>query len=300
MAQGTAQTVREYILETEQRFDRAELYYGHGTSEPLDEAAWLVGSALGLAPEALDNHLDQVLDPEQITVLQDLVERRVRERIPVAYLLNEAWFAGHRFYIDERALIPRSLIAEYVLEHFQPWIDETRVHKVLDLCTGSGCIAIAVALEFPQAHVDAADISADALSVALKNVQDYELGERLELIQSDLFSGLEGRRYDVIVSNPPYVPHSSMLQLPEEYRHEPALALAAEDSGLDIVTRILMQAATYLNEGGVLIVEVGESREALEQRYPEIAFTWLAHESGEDSVFLLKKPDLPSRPAPAT
>lgn len=292
MADSTTPTIREYILATEQRFNRAGLHYGHGTSEPLDEAAWLVGSALGLLPEAIDDHLEQNLDPEETARLDALVERRINERIPVAYLLNEAWFAGHRFYIDERALIPRSLIAEYVLEHFQPWIDEECVHTVLDLCTGSACIAIAIALEFPQTHVDAADISADALQVALKNVQDYQLGERVELIQSDLFAQLGNRRYDIIVSNPPYVPHSSMARLPEEYRHEPELALAAEDSGLDIVARILVQAAAHLNEGGLLMVEVGESREALERQFPEIPFTWLAHESGEDSVFLLKQSDL--------
>jgi ribosomal protein L3 glutamine methyltransferase len=293
MTTSTSQTVREYILDTAQRFEHARLYYGHGTSEPLDEAAWLVGSTLDLLPGELDDHLDHRLDSAETERLDKLVDRRISERVPVAYLLNEAWFAGHRFYIDERALIPRSLIAEYILEHFQPWIDLSRVQNVLDLCTGSACIAIAIALEFPQAHVDAADISADALTVGVRNVQEFQLSDRVELIQSDLFEALSGRRYDIIVSNPPYVPHSSMLQLPEEYRHEPELALAAEDSGLDIVARILAQAGGFLNPGGLLVVEVGESREALEQRFPQIPFTWLAHESGEDSVFLLKQSDLP-------
>ena len=258
----------------------------------LDEAAWLVGSAIGLAPDQLDGALERELTVSEIDQLDALVRRRIEERIPVAYLLNEAWFAGHRFYIDERALIPRSLIAEYILEHFQPWIDEGRVNTVLDLCTGSGCIAIAVALEFPQAHVDAADISADALTVAVKNVEAYDLGDRVELIQSDLFDALDDRRYDIIVSNPPYVPPSSMPELPEEYKHEPELALVAEDNGLELIASILAQASGHLNEGGLLIVEVGESREALEQRFPHLPFTWLGHESGEETVFLLNRADL--------
>lgn len=285
-------SVGRYIYQTEQKFLSSDLFYGHGTFEALDEAAWLVGSAIGVSPAELDDALERVLTASEIDQLDALVMRRIKERIPVAYLLNEAWFAGHRFYIDERALIPRSLIAEYILEHFQPWIEEENITRVLDLCTGSGCIAIAVALEVPGARVDAADISADALAVALKNVHDYGLGERVELVQSDLFDALAGRRYDIIVSNPPYVPPSSMLELPREYRHEPELALVAEDNGLDIVAKILAQAADHLKEGGLLIVEVGESREALEQRFPDLPFTWLGHESGEETVFLLNRADL--------
>jgi ribosomal protein L3 glutamine methyltransferase len=228
MANINSRTVREYILDTEQRFNEGELYYGHGTSEALDEAAWLVGSALGILPGGLDAELDRELTGDELARLDALVTRRINERIPVAYLLKEAWFAGHRFYIDQRALIPRSLIGEYVLEHFQPWIDEHRVHDVLDLCTGSGCIAIAVALEFPEARVDAADISVDALAVAERNVHEYGLADRVTITQSNVFENLPGRQYDVIVSNPPYVPRSSMLELPAEYKHEPELALVAE------------------------------------------------------------------------
>jgi ribosomal protein L3 glutamine methyltransferase len=293
MANINSRTVREYILDTEQRFNEGELYYGHGTSEALDEAAWLVGSALGILPGGLDAELDRELTGDELARLDALVTRRINERIPVAYLLKEAWFAGHRFYIDQRALIPRSLIGEYVLEHFQPWIDEHRVHDVLDLCTGSGCIAIAVALEFPEARVDAADISVDALAVAERNVHEYGLADRVTITQSNVFENLPGRQYDVIVSNPPYVPRSSMLELPAEYKHEPELALVAENEGLSIVAEILFRSAAYLRPGGILIVEVGESREALEQRFPEIPFTWLAHGSGEDSVFLLSRSDLP-------
>jgi len=290
--EGARPTVGQYIYQTEARFLDSDIFYGHGTMAALDEAAWLVGSAIGLAPDQLDEALERELAASEIDRLDTLVRRRIDGRIPVAYLLNEAWFAGHRFYIDERALIPRSLIAEYILEHFQPWIDEDRVHSVLDLCTGSGCIAIAIALEFPRAHVDAADISADALTVAVKNLEAYSLDDRVELIQSDLFDALEDRCYDIIVSNPPYVPPSSMPGLPEEYKHEPALALVAEDNGLELVARILAQAAGHLNEGGLLIVEVGESREALEQRFSHLPFTWLGHESGEETVFLLNRADL--------
>lgn len=292
MQEGARPTVGQYIYQAEAQFLDSDIFFGHGTMEALDEAAWLVGSAIGLAPAELDDALERELTASEINKLDALVRRRIDERIPVAYLLNEAWFAGHRFYIDERALIPRSLIAEYILEHFQPWIEEDRIQSVLDLCTGSGCIAIAIALEFPETHVDAADISADALKVAIKNMQDYGLGDRVELIQSDLFEALGNRHYDIIVSNPPYVPPSSMLALPQEYKHEPELALVAEDNGLDIVGRILAQAAEHLNEGGLLIVEVGESREALEQRFPHMPFTWLSHESGEETVFLLNRNDL--------
>lgn len=285
-------TLRDYILQTEQNFDQANLHYGHGTMDPLDEAAWLVGSALGIDPDSLDETLERALTHEQLRSLDRLVAERIGTRKPVAYLLNEAWFAGHRFYIDERALIPRSLIGEYIQEQFQPWIDRNNVHSVLDLCAGSGCIAIAMALEFPDASVDAVDISADALTVAKKNVANYELKDRVNLIQSDLFEELQEKHYDLIISNPPYVPQSSMEQLPAEYNHEPALALKADDNGLAIITTILENAADYLNENGFLVVEVGESREAVDEKFPEIPFTWLTHESGEEAVFLLSKNDL--------
>jgi len=284
--------LRDYILQTEQNFDQAGLHFGHGTMDPLDEAAWLVGSALGLKLDELDTSLDRALSDEELRKLDRLVAERIGTRKPVAYLLNEAWFAGHRFYIDERALIPRSLIGEYIQEHFQPWINENSVHSVLDLCTGSGCIAIAMALEFPNANIDAVDISADALTVAKKNVAAYVLEEHVNLIQSDLFEELKGKRYDLIISNPPYVPQSSMDLLPAEYNHEPALALKADDNGLAIINKILDEAANHLNDNGFLVVEVGESREAVDEKFSEIPFTWLAHESGEEAVFLLNKKDL--------
>jgi ribosomal protein L3 glutamine methyltransferase len=287
-------TLRDYILQTEENFDQAKLHYGHGTIEALDEAAWLIGSALGINPDDLDNFLDRTLTQDELQRLDDLVTKRIETRKPVAYLLNEAWFAGHRFYIDERALIPRSLIGEYIQEQFQPWIDVNRVHSVLDLCTGSGCIAIAMALEFPEANIDAVDISTDALAVAKRNVADYALEDRVNLIQSDMFEEIKGRHYDLIISNPPYVPQSSMDLLPAEYNHEPTLALKAEDEGLAIINSILENATSYLNEGGFLVVEVGESRDAVDEKFPDIPFTWLTHESGEEAVFLLGKKNLES------
>lgn len=285
-------SLRSYILQTEQRFEKANLHYGHGTMTPLDEAAWLVGSALGIESEKLDDALEKKLNNNEVELLEKLTTERIETHKPVAYLLNEAWFAGHRFYIDERALIPRSLIGEYILEQFQPWVDINKVHSVLDLCTGSGCIAIATALEFPDAKIDATDISTDALAVAKQNVADYSLADRVNLIQSDLFEALEGKRYDLILCNPPYVPQSSMEQLPAEFNHEPSLALKADDDGLAIVKIILGTASHYLNDGGILIVEVGEIRDAVDERFPNNPFTWLAHESGEEAVFLLSKKDL--------
>lgn len=285
-------SLREYILQTEENFDQADLHYGHGTIEALDEAAWLTGSALGINPDDLDTFLDRTLTQDELQLLDGLVTERIETRKPVAYLLNEAWFASHRFYIDERALIPRSLIGEYIQEQFQPWIDISNVHSVLDLCTGSGCIAIAMALEFPDAKIDAVDISTDALAVAKRNVTDYALEDRVNLIQSDMFEEIECKQYDLIISNPPYVPQSSMELLPAEYDHEPTLALKAEDEGLAIIKNILENAPSYLNEGGFLVVEVGESRDAVDEKFPMTPFTWLTHESGEEAVFLLNKRDL--------
>lgn len=292
MAAAAPETVRDYVLWAERRFGEAGLWFGHGTDNALDEAAWLVSGALGIDPDALDDHLDTIPDARTRARLDALIAQRIETRRPAAYLLHEAWFAGHRFHVDERVLIPRSLIGEYILERFQPWIGTQRVRRILDLCTGSGCIAIAIAHEFPAAHVDATDISRDALAVAAQNIALHQVRDRVTLIESDVFDALEGKRYDVIVSNPPYVPAASMATLPEEYRHEPALALRADDAGLAIVGRILAQAADHLEDGGILMVEVGESRALLERRYPAGPFTWLSHASGEETVFVLTKNDL--------
>jgi ribosomal protein L3 glutamine methyltransferase len=284
--------VRDFVLWAEHEFEDAGLFFGHGTDSALDEAAWLVCSAMTVDPEQLDHHLDDIPTREQRGLIESLVDKRIRTRKPLAYLLHEAWFAGHRFYVDERVIVPRSLIGEYILDDFQPWVDRRRVRNVLDLCTGSGCIAIAVAHAFVEARVDAVDISSDALAVAERNVAEHGVGDRVHLIQSDLFEAIPDRTYDVIVSNPPYVADESMEQLPPEYGHEPDLSLRAADQGLAIIARILRAAAAHLKPGGILMVETGESRERVDQRWPGIPFTWLAHESGEETVFVLSREEL--------
>jgi ribosomal protein L3 glutamine methyltransferase len=280
-------TVADFIGWTERRFAGAGIYFGHGTDNSLDEAAWLVGSALQLTPHELEEHReDEPTSPQQDTI-RALVDSRIRTRRPLAYLLNEAWFAGLKFYVDERVLVPRSLTAEFIAERFQPWIDPAHARRVLDLCTGSGCMAIACAYAFPEASVDAADISEAALAVARINVEHHGLSERVRLVRSDLFSELKDERYDLIVTNPPYVAQVEMATLPPEYRHEPALALASGAQGLDAVTRILAEAPAHLNPGGILVAEVGNSAERLQEKFPAVPFTWLTTSAGDESVFLL-------------
>jgi ribosomal protein L3 glutamine methyltransferase len=280
-------TIRDHVLWTEAQFAAADLYYGHGTDNARDEAAWLVGSALGIPPQNLDAHLDDTPDSAGQTRIRALAAERIRTRQPLAYLLKEAWFAGERYFVDERVLVPRSLVGEFILEHFAPWVDPIQVRRALDLGTGSGCIAIALAHAFPQAGVDATDISAAALAVALINVTQHGLRERVRLIESDLFAALPGERYDLIVTNPPYVARAELATLPEEYRHEPSLALVSGQDGLDAVTRILAAAADHLQPQGVLVAEVGNSNVALAAAFPEVPFLWLTTASGDDSVFLL-------------
>lgn len=285
-------TLREMILWGEQVLDEAGVYFGHGTDNALDEAAWLVSHAVGLPPTFSDAQLEQVLSAEQQAAVQKLLGRRVKERLPAAYLTHEAWFAGHRFYVDERVLVPRSPLAELILDEFQPWVDPSHLTRVLDLCTGSGCIAIATALALPHVLVDATDVSPEALEVARRNVSEYGLAQRVSLIESDLFDALQGRRYDLIVSNPPYVDAADMAALPEEYRREPQLGLAAGDEGLNLVIPMLQQAADHLTPNGVMIVEVGNSAEALQARFPTVPFTWLEFTYGGEGVFLLEAPQL--------
>ncbi len=280
-------TVADFIGWAERRFAEAELYFGHGTDNPLDEAAWLVGSALKLAPHELEDHLDDTPAPPQQDAIRALVEARIRSRRPLAYLLKEAWFAGLKFYVDERVIVPRSLTAEFIVEQFQPWIDPARVRRMLDLCTGSGCMAIACAYAFPEARVDAADISDAALQVARINVENHGLRERVRPVRSDLFDALREERYDLIVTNPPYVARVEMATLPEEYRHEPALALESGTRGLDAIARILAQAPAHLNPDGILVAEVGNSAETLQATFPAAPFTWLSTSSGDECVFLL-------------
>jgi ribosomal protein L3 glutamine methyltransferase len=241
----------------------------------------------------LDAVLERPLSASEVAAVRALLRRRVRERTPAAYLTREAWLGEFRFYVDERAIVPRSFIAELLRDGFSPWItDASRAGAVLDLCTGSGCLAVLAAHAFPKARIDAADLSVEALQVARRNVKEYALNERVRLVRTDLFDRLAGCRYDLILSNPPYVNAAAMRALPREYRREPRLALAGGRDGLDLVRPMLAQAAVHLNPGGMLVVEIGHNRRALEKAYPRLPFTWLDTSAGEDFVFMLHKEDL--------
>lgn len=282
-----AQSVRDAILSTRARLDKAGVYCGHGTDNTLDEAAWLVGGALRIAPAELEAHLTDRLTAAQREQIDTLVETRARERKPTAYLLNQAWFAGLPFYVDERVIIPRSLTGEFIQEQFAPWIEPTRVRRILDLCTGSGCMAIAAAHAFPRAQVDAADISSDALAVARINVERHQLTERVRLVQSDLYASFPTERYDVITTNPPYVARDELHDLPAEYAFEPSMALASGEHGLDAIFAILAGTAAHLEPRGILVAEVGNSHAALQRALPKVPFVWLTTSTGDESVFLL-------------
>lgn len=285
---GTApQTLADLIGWIADRFDAAELYFGHGTDNALDEAAWLACHVLELTPEALDDRLEDTLAPAARARMLDITRRRIESHKPLAYLINEAWFAGRRYYVDERVIVPRSHLGEFVLEQFQPWIDPSRVRRVLDVCTGSGCIALAAAHAFPNATVVGTDISAEALAVAARNVEQHALAARVTLHRADCYDGAPSARYDVILSNPPYVHPDEIATLPEEYRHEPPLALVSGDDGLALVRRLLAGAAARLAPHGILLVETGNSAEALQAAFPSVPFTWLTTSTGDESVFLL-------------
>lgn len=281
-------TLRDYIRWGASRFSHAGLFFGHGTANAIDEAAALALFALHLPHNLPGGYFNCVLTPDERLEIVGLFERRIAERKPAAYLTHEAWFCGLPFFVDERVLVPRSPIAELIEKQFSPWVGQPEnVTDILDLCTGSGCIAIACALAFPGADVDAVDISPDALAVARTNIIKHDLEGQVEAVQSDLFEALEGNRYDLIVSNPPYVNSEEWRNLPPEYHAEPKLGLEAGESGLDCVRRILREAEAHLKPGGLLVVEVGSSAEALEYAYPDVPFCWLDFERGGDGVFLL-------------
>lgn len=285
-------SVRDFLRFTVSQFEEAKLFFGHGNNSAYDEAAYLILHTLHLPLDTLDPFLDaRLLDTEKGTLLH-LVQRRISERIPVAYLTNQAWQGEYEFYVDERVIVPRSFIYELLGEPLRLWIEyDELVHSALDLCTGSGALAIQMAHCYPDALIDAVDISLDALEVAAINVENYGLQERINLIHTDLFTGIDNT-YDLIVSNPPYVDAESVEQLPEEYLHEPELALGSGEDGLDVTRQIIQQAARYLNPHGVLVVEIGHNREILEQAFPELPFTWLSTSGGDGFVFLLSREQL--------
>lgn len=285
-------SVRDFLRFTVSQFEEAKLFFGHGNNSAYDEAAYLILHTLHLPLDTLEPFLDaRLLDTEKGTLLH-LVQRRISERLPVAYLTNQAWQGEYEFYVDERVIVPRSFIYELLGEPLRLWIEyDELVHSALDLCTGSGALAIQMAHCYPDAVIDAVDISLDALEVAAINVENYRLQERINLIHTDLFTGIDNT-YDLIVSNPPYVDAESVEQLPEEYLHEPELALGSGEDGLDVTRQIIQQAARYLNPHGVLVVEIGHNREILEQAFPELPFTWLFTSGGDGFVFLLSREQL--------
>jgi ribosomal protein L3 glutamine methyltransferase len=279
-------TLRDHIRWAVSRFHAEELFFGHGTDNAWDEARQLVLGAVHLPWEIADAYLDCRLEDDERDYLHTLLKQRIEERVPTAYLLGEAWFCGLPFMVDERVLIPRSPIAELIQQRFGPWLPVTPT-RILDLCTGSGCIGIACAYEFEGAEVVLADLSFEALEVANQNIERHSLDDRVYTVQGDGFAGLPGQRFDLIVSNPPYVDAEDFADMPAEYHHEPELGLACGDDGLDLVRRMLAEAADHLSEQGVLVVEVGNSQVHVEALYPEVDFTWLEFVNGGHGVFLL-------------
>jgi ribosomal protein L3 glutamine methyltransferase len=283
----------ELITRTEHRLRNARLSYGHGTLSARDEAAWLVSYAAKLRPDHLFHELQRQATRRESSRVDTLTRQRITTRKPLAYLLGEAWLSGYKFFVDQRVIVPRSFIAEPLLESFNPWIARPgTIRRVLDLCTGSGCLAILAAIAFPNAQVDAVDISKRALALARKNVYAYGLTRRVKLIQSDLYSSLGARKYDLIISNPPYVDARAMKRLPQEYRREPALALDGGKDGLEIVAQILGRASDHLSAKGNLVVEIGHNRPAFERRYPRMNVAWLDSGAQSDSLLWIESKDL--------
>lgn len=289
MTPNNFSTPRDLLRYAVSRFNEAKLFFGHGSQDAFDEAAYLILHTLHLPLDKLEPFLDARLLPAEVGKVLQVVERRVTERLPAAYLTNEAWLGTYRFYVDERVIVPRSFIAELIPEQFAPWVmSPDSVTDILELCTGSGCLPVMLADAFPQARIDAVDISPDALAVARRNVDDYGLQNRIALIESDLYDKLPPKkRYQLIVSNPPYVNANSMAKLPEEYRREPQIALAGGTDGMDLVRRIVDRARQRLTHDGVLVIEIGNEREHAEAAFPDLELTWLSTSAGDDTVFLL-------------
>ncbi len=286
-------TIRDWLRYAVSQFEASDIFYGHGTDNAYDEAVWLVMSALHLPMDTLNNFFDARITNVERSKLSQLLEQRISSHTPTAYLVKEAWLQGLKFFVDERVLVPRSFIAELLNDDLSPWIEYPElVESAADICTGSGCLGIMLASAFPNAAVDVVDISTDALDVANINIANYGLEDQITAIQSDMFTALKGRKYDVIISNPPYVDAPSMAELPAEYRNEPQIALGSGNDGLDHTHTLLREAGHYLNENGILIVEIGHNRDALQAAYPNIAFNWLEVSSGNEFVFLLTKAQL--------
>lgn len=293
-AQANLRTLRDVLRFAVTRFNESGLSYGHGQSDAFEEAAFIVLRTLKLPLDRLEFFADAYLTHAEINSLLQVIERRVKKRLPAAYLLNEAWLMGYKFYVDESVIIPRSFIGELLRDDLQPWVeDRTAVADILDLCTGSGCLAVMAADTFPNAKVDAVDISDTALKVARRNVDDYHFEDRITLFKSDLFEALPNKRYDIIISNPPYVTDAAMAKLPKEYTYEPKLALAGGADGMAVVKNIVRQARGHLKRNGLLFVEVGDGRDEVERALGDIPLTWLSTSAGDDMVFMARQEELP-------
>jgi ribosomal protein L3 glutamine methyltransferase len=293
-ALANLRTLRDVLRFAVTRFNEANLSYGHGQANAFEEASFIILRALKLPLDKLEFFADAYLTHAEINALLQLIDRRVKKRAPAAYLLNEAWLMGYQFYVDESVIVPRSFIAELLRDDLTPWVeDPDAVTDILDLCTGSGCLAVMAADAFPNAKVDAVDVSADALRVARRNVEDYHFEDRITLVQSDLFEALANKRYDIILCNPPYVTDEAMAKLPKEYQHEPMLALAGGADGMTVVKKLARQARGHLKRGGLLFVEVGDGRREVERVLADVPMTWLTTSAGDDMVFMARQEELP-------
>jgi len=287
-------SIRDWLRYAVSQFESSDIFFGHGTSNAYDEAVWLIFGFLHLPHDTIENFLDASLTGKEKKDLLFLIEKRIKDKIPTAYLLNEAWLRDYKFYVDERVIVPRSLIAESLSENLYPWIDDPeKIFSALDLCSGSGCLGIMMAHSFQNAIIDLVDLSEKALQVAEININHYGLNDRTELIQSDLFDALQDKKYDLIISNPPYVNQASVDSFPMEFLKEPSMALGSGEEGLDHTIRIINEAKRYLNDDGILIVEIGHNKEVLLNKFPTLKFQWLDVSLGNDFVFMLQKSQLP-------